>query len=113
MKKILLKIIILTFLSGCFQNTAMIGPGVTLLSTGNYPQAFGAFVTNKAIEEETGMQTHQFIAKKVEDQKLKNKKKKIPKGLFNLVENNIKNKQLLILLEKNIKKTHKKLGDVN
>ena len=91
----------------------MIGPGVTLLSTGNYPQAFGAFVTNKAIEEETGMQTHQFIAKKVEDQKLKNKKKKIPKGLFNLVENNIKNKQLLILLEKNIKKTHKKLGDVN
>ena len=66
MKKILLNIFILIFLSGCFQNTAMIGPGVTFVSTGNFPQAFGAFVTNKAVEEETGMQTHQFIAKKKE-----------------------------------------------
>jgi len=113
MKKIILNILILTFLSGCFQNTAMIGPGVTFVSTGNFPQALGTFVTNKAIEEETGMQTHQFIAKKVEEQKIKNKKKQIPKGLFNLVENNIKNKQLSILLEKNIKKTHQELSDLN
>ena len=113
MKKILLNIFILIFLSGCFQNTAMIGPGVTFVSTGNFPQAFGAFVTNKAVEEETGMQTHQFIAKKVEEQKIKNKRKKIPEGLITLVENNIKNKQLLILLEKNIKKTHQKISDLN
>ena len=113
MKKILLNIFILIFLSGCFQNTAMIGPGVTFVSTGNFSQAFGAFVTNKAVEEETGMQTHQFIAKKVEEQKIKNKKKEIPKGLFDLVENNIKNKQLVILLEKNIKKTHQKIRDLN
>ena len=113
MKKILLNILILTFLSGCIQNTAMIGPGVTFVSTGNLPQAFGAFVTNKAVEEEIGMQTHQFIAQKVEEQKVKNKKKKIPKGLINLVENNIKNKQLSILLENNIKKTHQKIIDLD
>ena len=113
MKKILLNIFILIFLSGCFQNTAMIGPGVTFVSTGNFPQAFGAFVTNKAVEEETGMQTHQFIAKKVEEQKIKNKKEKIPKGLLTLVENNIKNKQLSILLQNNIKKTHQKIIDLN
>ena len=105
MKKILLNILIFTFVSGCLQNTAMIGPGVTFVSTGNLPQAFGAFVTNRAVEEEIGMQTHQFIAKKVEEQKIKNKRKKIPEGLIVLVENNIKNKQLVILLENNIKKT--------
>lgn len=113
MKKFLLSILIFIFLSGCLQNTAMIGPGVTLVSTGNFPQAFGAFVTNKAVEEETGMPTHEFIAKKVEEQKIKNKRKKIPEGLITLVENNIKNKQLLILLEKNIKKTHQKISDLN
>ena len=105
MKKFLLSIVALIFLSGCLQNSAMIGPGITLVSTGNIPQAFTTFLTNKAVEEETGMQTHQFIAKKVEEQKIKNKRKKIPEGLIVLVENNIKNKQLVILLENNIKKT--------
>ena len=59
------------------------------------------------------MQTHELIAKKVEEQKIKNKKKKIPEGLFTLVENNIKNKQLSILLENNIKKTHQKITDLD
>ena len=31
----------------------------------------------KAVEEETGMQAHQFIAKKVEEQKVKNKRKNV------------------------------------
>ena len=114
MKNLLLNILVLIFLSGCVQSTAMVGPGITLVSTGgNVPQAFTTFLTNAAVEKETGMQTHQFIAKKVEEQKVKNKRKKIPEGLFVLVENNIKDKQLYILLENNIKKTHQKLGDLN
>ena len=32
---------------------------------------FGTFVTNKAVEEETGMQTHELIVKKVEEQQIK------------------------------------------
>ncbi len=114
MKNLLLSILVLIFLSGCVQGTAMVGPGITLVSSGgNVPQAFTTFLTNRAVEKETGMQTHQLIAKKVEEQKIKNKKKKIPEGLFTLVENNIKNKQLVILLEKNIKKTHQKIRDLN
>ena len=105
MKKILLNIVVLIFLSGCFQSTAMIGPGITLVSTGNFPQAFGAYITNKAVEEETGLQTHEFIAKKVEEQHVKKQDKKINNKLSVLLENNIKNKQLIILLENNIKKT--------
>ena len=113
MKKILLNIVVLIFLSGCFQSTAMIGPGVTLVSTGNFPQAFGAYLTNKAVEEETGLQTHEFIAKKVEEQHVKKQDKKINNKLSVLLENNIKNKQLIILLENNIKKTRKKIIKLN
>ncbi len=103
--KIFLNLLMLIFLTGCFQSTAMVGPTMTLVSTGNMGQAFGAFVTNKAVEEETGMATHEFIVKKVEEQQIKSKDKKINKELSVLLENNIKNKQLLLLLEKNIKKT--------
>ena len=67
MKKIFLGIVVLTLLTGCFQSTAMVGPAITLVSSGNVSHAFGTFVTNKAVEKETGMQTHQFIAKKVEE----------------------------------------------
>jgi len=109
MRKVLLNILFLIFLSGCFQNTAMIGPGVTLVSTGNLSQAFATFATNKAVEKETGMQTHEYIVKKVEEQHVKKQDKKINKELSVMLESNIKNKQMLILLENNIKKTRKKL----
>ena len=108
MKKLFFSLFAATFLTGCVQSTAMIGPAMTLVSTGNTAQAFGTFLTNKAVEEETGMQTHELIAKKVEEQKIKNKDLKINKELSAMLENNIKEKQLLILLENNIKKTKKK-----
>ena len=113
MKKFVLGIGVLIFLSGCLQSTAMIGPGVTLASTGNVPQAFTTFLTNQAVEKETGMQTHEFIAKKVEEQHIKKQDNKINKELSVMLENNIKNKKFLILLENNIKKTRKQIIKLN
>ena len=107
MKNIFLNILLFIFLSGCFQSTAMVGPTMTLVSTGNFSHALGTFVTNKAVEEETGLQPHELIVKKVEEQQIKNKDKKINKELSAMLENNIRDKQLLILLENNIKKTRK------
>ena len=83
----------------------MVGPTMTLVSTGNFSQALGTFVTNKAVEEETGLQPHELIVKKVEEQQIKNKDKKINEELSVMLENNIRDKKLLILLQKNIKKT--------
>tara|TARA_B100000029_G_scaffold360306_1_gene353234 strand:- start:3767 stop:4069 length:303 start_codon:yes stop_codon:yes gene_type:complete len=100
MKKLLLNILFFIFLTGCFQSTAMVGPGITLVSSGNYPQAFGAFFTNKAVKEETGMETHEYLAKKVEEQRAKKQDKRI-------------NQQLLIMLESNIKKTQQKIIELN
>ena len=96
MKKYLLNILVLIFLSGCVQSTAMVGPGITLVSSGNIPQAFSTFLTNRAIEEETGMTTHQFIAKKLEDHQVKNERKEIPEELIRLLEKNIKNTRSVI-----------------
>ena len=112
MKKIFFSLFAATFLTGCVQSTAMLGPTMTLVSTGNAGQAFGTFVTNRAVEEETGMQTHELIAKKVEEQQIKNKDKKINKKLSAMLERNIEDKQLIILLQKNIRNTRKKL-DLN
>ena len=109
MKKLFLSLFILNFLTGCIQSSAMVGPTMTLVATGNASHAFGTFITNKAVEKETGMNTHEILVKKVEEQKIKKKDEKINTKLSVMLENNIKNGQLLILLENNIKKTRNKL----
>ena len=54
-KKIVLYFCVSLFLTGCYQSTAMVGPVITLASTGNFSQAGLAYVANKAVKEETGM----------------------------------------------------------
>ena len=68
MKKILVFIVSGLILSGCAQSTAMLGPAITLASSGNVSQAGLTFITNKAIEKETGMDTVSFVWNKIEKQ---------------------------------------------
>ncbi len=42
------------FLSGCFQSSALLGPGMTIISTGNVAQAGFHYGANTAIKKETG-----------------------------------------------------------
>ena len=46
-KKIVLYFCIGLFLTGCFQSSAMVGPAITLASTGNVSQAGFAYITTK------------------------------------------------------------------
>ena len=78
------------------QSTAMIGPSMTLVSTGNLYQASFSYGANKAVEKETGMQTTEYLINKIED----NQKKDIS------TDDEI-TKSLQILLELNIEKTRK------
>ena len=48
-RNIFLYLVLGFFLTGCFQTTAMIGPAITLASTGNMSQAGISFLTNKAM----------------------------------------------------------------
>ena len=97
-KKILTYIALAVILSGCAQSTAMIGPALTLASSGNISQAGLTFVSNKVVEKETGMDTVSFVSKKIEKQ---NSKIKLKREFKNLVEANfIKTREILILQDK-------------
>ena len=89
-KKILSCILLGIILSGCAQSTAMLGPALTLASTGNVTQAGMTFFTNKAVKKETGMDTVSFVSNKLE-------------------QNSSKNRKFRKLVETNFEKTRKKL----
>ena len=94
-KKILTCIVVGIILSGCAQSTAMIGPAISLASSGNVSQAGLTFITNKAVEKETGMDTVSFVSKKIEQ---KNSKTKLRRDFKKLVQNNFeKTREILIL----------------
>ena len=98
LKKIFFYIISIGFLSGCIQSTAMVGPAITIASTGNISQAGLTFFTNKAVEKETGMDTVSYVSNKIEQQ---NSKTKLKHEFKKLVETNfIKTREKLILQDK-------------
>ena len=70
-KKILTCFFVGIILSGCAQSTAMIGPALTLASSGKVSQASLTYFTNKAVENETGMNTLQYVADKTIDPKIR------------------------------------------
>ena len=74
MKLIKLLFIFSTFLffNGCFQTTALLGPGLTAITTGNVFQAGFQYGANAAIENETGKNPIEHFKDAVN-----NKKKKI------------------------------------
>ena len=88
--KVFIYIVTGIILSGCAQSTAMLGPVLTLASTGNVSQAGLTFFTNKAVEEETGMDTVSFVSNQIE-------------------QNSYQNRKFKKLVETNFEKTRKKL----
>ena len=73
----------LIFLSGCFQSTALLGPSMTVATTGNVLQAGLQYGANTAIKNETGKDTLEHLQDAVESQSKSNKFKR---KLSDLVE---------------------------
>ena len=82
--KILFIIFSLIFLNGCLQTTALLGPGITVATTGNILQAGFQYGANSVIEKETGKNTFEHFQSAVDSQK---KNKKFREKFTNLVEN--------------------------
>ena len=73
----------------------MLGPALTLASTGNVSQAGITFITNEAVQKETGMDTVSFVSQKLEQ---KNSKSRLRREFKKLVETNFeKTREKLIL----------------
>ncbi len=91
--KIFLLIFSLIFLSGCLQTTSLLGPGVTVATTGNLLQAGFQYGANTALKKETGKDVFTHLKSAVDE---KNNEKKLYV-------------QLKQLLEKRLEITRKKL----
>ena len=85
----------LIFLNGCLQSTAMLGPGVTLVTTGNGTQAVFQYVANSAIKNETGKDALTLVKDVVEED---HKKRKFSKDFKKMVEKRVLNARKKILV---------------
>ena len=88
MKKFKLYFIFLSlfFLTGCFQTSALLGPGLTVATSGNLLQAGFQYGANTAFKNETGKYPLNFIKDSVEE---KHNKKKFHAELKDLIEKRI------------------------
>tara|TARA_B100001175_G_C19007552_1_gene401890 strand:- start:161 stop:445 length:285 start_codon:yes stop_codon:yes gene_type:complete len=91
-KKIYFLVLISAFLSGCIQSAALLGPGVTIATTGNVMQAGLQYGANSAIKKETGKDaiTHlkNVVDEEKDSQKFETKMKKVVKNIFNNAKRN-------------------------
>ena len=105
-KKIVLYFCISLFLTGCYQSTAMVGPAITLASTGNVSQAGLAYITNRAVKKETGMTPTEYVSTILEEKNKRTKNKKIKKELMILVQTNFEETRKKLLLQNQSKITN-------
>ena len=89
-KKIYFLVLISIFLSGCIQSTALLGPGVTIATTGNIMQAGLQYGANTAIKNETGKDAITHLKDAVNEekdiQKLEEKIRNITKNTIDKVK---------------------------
>ena len=85
--KILFILSSLLLFNGCIQTTALLGPGITIATTGNILQAGFQYGANSVIEKETGKNTLEHLQDVVDDQ---SKNKKFQEQFTNLIENKLK-----------------------
>ncbi len=93
MKKIIIIIISFVFLGACAQTTALIGPAITVGSTGNVMQAGFTYASNIVVTKTTGKTPSEhvslYIEEKKEEKKLKKREAKIKKEMVNYLQSHI------------------------
>ena len=82
-------------LSGCIQSTALLGPSLTVATTGNIPQAGLQYIANETIKKETGKDALMHVKEVVEEE---NRNRKFKRDFKSMVENRIKNARKKIIM---------------
>ena len=94
-KKIYFLVLISAFLSGCIQSAALLGPGVTIATTGNVMHAGFQYGANSAIKNETGKDVLTHLKDAVDhEQDSKKLEKKIKDLAINTIDR-VKKKLLI------------------
>ena len=86
MKKILLILVSFVSLNGCVQSTALLGPAITVGTTGNVYQASLSYGSNMAVKQITGKTPSEHMTSYVDN---KNKEKKFEKEITSLLQSHI------------------------
>ncbi|MFL2896895.1 MAG: hypothetical protein ACJZ35_00680 [Candidatus Pelagibacter sp.] len=116
--KICLFLVSFTFLTGFVPITAVLGPAVTVASSGNLVKATAQLVFDNEFKKKTGKSSLSYIKEEVSknnDQKNINNdfkeliEKRVKVVHQKLVDQNKVNKDFKLLVEKRVKLTHKKL----
>ena len=94
-KKKYLLVLISIILSGCIQSTALLGPGITMATTGNIMQAGLQYGANSAIKKETGKDPLTHLKSTLDEEQ---NSQKLNKKIRNFTQNTINRvkKKLLI-----------------
>ena len=117
--KILTFIVSFFFLTGFMPFASIIGPGVTVLTSGNIYKATAQFMIDQSIKKKTGKNSLTLVKEEIDK---KNRKNKFNDELRQLVEKRIKitkkkldNQNLQKLVKKRITITRSKLNlnDIN
>ena len=98
LKKIIISAFVMCFLTGCLQNTAFLGPAVTVASTGSIYQAGLSFGSSQAIKKITGKSTTENIKSFVGDNKIKVVEEENHEEFFALVKSRIEKTSKIIKL---------------
>ena len=98
LKKIIAGSVLLFFLNGCVQSTALLGPAYTLASTGNIYQAGLSYGSNQAVKKITGKSPTENIQNLVDNKKKKIKEEEKQEEFFALVKSRIEKTSKIIQL---------------
>ena len=96
--------IIFVFLGACAQSTALLGPAISVGSSGNIMQAGFSYGTNMAVKKATGKMPSEHVSSYVEEKKEEKKFKK--------KETEIR-KEMVIYLQSHIEIMRNKLNSKN
>ena len=86
MRKILLLLFVLTLLSSCAQSTALLGPAITVGTTGNVYQASLSYGSNMAVKQVTGKTPTGHMTSYID---YKNNEKKFEKEITSLLQSHV------------------------
>lgn len=86
-KKIFIGVLLLITMNGCVQSTALLGPALTIGTSGNIIQAGIQYGTNQVIKKETGKDALTYITDVVEED---HNKKKFNEDFTKILEERIK-----------------------
>ena len=98
LKKIIISAFAMCFLSGCLQNTAFLGPVITVASTGNVYQAGLSYGSSEAIKKVTGKTPTENIKSFLDSKNSTVEKEESYDEFFVLVKSQIEKKSKILNL---------------